>query len=580
MPDPMVGVDPLLSDQYLAGSYSHPNPAYDYSTAFLPRKLKDYFRWSEFLFANSPQIFSVIIKFMSYSVNEIKIDPLKEDTSSEIIKHYEKIFETIDISSVLIRTAVNTLVYGNCFINILPTKIRYPISGVKYKFSPHRPSNPFSIECKKCKNEFLADVIDIHEINSEKPFNIVFWDPKFIDIEYNKLTDEEIIYATIDSEISNKVKKGDKSYIEKIDLEIIKTALNNRDQMFRFNPKFIRHTKLYSLAGIDQQWGYPILIPTLKSFLHAAILKKANEAIAYDYLIPLRIVFPSGTGTFDPTQMINLDLWKNEFVKSVKQWRRDPLHIEIAPVPVGRVQIGGEGRSLLTFQEIQMAEDNILAAMGVPKEIAYGSLQWKAAPITLRMLSKQLEPLISQLNGVVQWIADTISALEKMPKVKAKMVPFRLVDDSEQKMLLLQSASMPQPGMSLVSAKTIGSLLNVDVEKEQEQLERESLAQKRREIKLMAEMNRVTQEEMLYAQAQQNQQISAIPQSSVTEGRIIQEADQIVQGIINMPPIDRKRYLMQLDKERPVLHAVVIKRLNDYRQQMEAEGRKSINPNA
>jgi len=587
MPDPFNIFDPLTSDQFLAGSYSHPNPAYDYSTAFLPRKLKDYFRWSEYLFMNSPQIFAVVQKFAAFSVNKIKIIPIEEDTSNEIINRYESIYDNINIQSILIRVAINAMVYGNVFVNILPVISRYlsckkcnksyPISMANYKFNPNNKASPFILNCPKCKSIDGAQVIDLHRKGLDKPFNIVLWDPKFIDVEYNKLTDEEIIYATIDGETSSHIKKGDRYYIEKIDMEIINTALDNRNRMFRFDPKFMKHIKMHSLAGIEQQWGYPALVATLKSFLHAAILKKANEAIAFDYLIPLRIVFPTGSGTFDPTQMINLEIWKNELVKSVKQWRRDPLHIEIAPVPVGRVQVGGEGRSLLTFQEIQIAEENILAALGVPREIIYGSLQWKAAPITLRMLSKQLEPLVSQLNELVQWIADTISYLEKIPRVKASIIPFKLVDDSDEKTALFQSLMTPQLG-SLVSAKTMGDALGIDIAKEQEQLEREMLDSKRREIKVMAEMEKITQEAM--AAAQQQQQSVVGQTTSATENAIMEEARSYVERIVNMPPIDRRRYLVDISKTRPVLHAVIKEMLLDYRQNMEAEGRKNINPNA
>ncbi|MEM4206523.1 MAG: hypothetical protein QXQ43_04515 [Nitrososphaerota archaeon] len=587
MLDPFVNLDPLISDQYLTGSYAHPNPAYDYSTAFLPRKLKDFFRWSEYLFTNSPQVFAVVQKYAAFATNKVKITPIHEETSKTVIDRYERIFKAIDIDTLQIMVAINTIVYGNSFVNILPNIMRFlacdncgkkfPISSADYKFNPSGKDKLFFINCPSCKTRSTATVIDFYERNQEKPFSIVLWDPKFMDIEYNKFTGEEIIYATIDGETASKIRRGDRYYIEKVDIELIKTAIDNKDKMFKFNPKYMKHIKLPALAGLEQQWGYPMLVSTLKSFLHAAILKKANEAIALDYLIPLRVVFPTGSGTFDPTQMMNLELWKNEFIKSVKQWRRDPLHIEIAPVPVGRVQVGGEGRSLLTFQEIQIAEENILAALGVPKEIIYGSLQWKAAPITLRMLSKQLEPITSQLNQLVQWIADTIADLEKLPKVNAEIVPFKLVDDTDEKMILLQSIMAPQPG-SLVSAKTIGEALGIDVEKEQQQLEREALEAKRREVRLNEEMNKIMQEAIATQQQSQSQSIGAQSISNA-EQAIMEEARQYVEQLAQMPPQDRKRYLIEIGKSRPVLHAVIIEMLEDYRQQIAHEGKRNINPN-
>jgi hypothetical protein len=380
----------------------------------------------------------------------------------------------------------------------------------------------------------------------------------------------------------DKIKRGNKLYIEKVDKAIIKTALSGRDSMFKFDPRFMKHIKMPSLAGIEQQWGYPLLIATLKAFLHAAILKKANEAIALDYLIPLRIVFPASSGTFDPTQMMNLELWKSEFIKSVKQWRRDPLHIEIAPVPIGRVQVGGEGRQLLTFQEVQVEEENILAALGIPKEIIYGSLQWKAAPITLRLLSKQLEPIIYQLNDLVQWIADTVAFLEQIPEAKAEMIPFKLIDDTDEKIAMIQGIPMPQPGMSTISLKTMGELLNIDFIKEQEQIMHEAVENERRRIKLQHDIQRVSKEEELAQQSQAMNQVGMAPgvSGSSAENSILQEAQQYAEQLLNVDPTTRKQQLLEIKRSRPVLHATIKEIMEDMRSSMEIMGRKQINPNA
>ena len=41
---------------------SHPNPYYNYTQVFTPRRLKELFKWCEFIFYNSPHIFSVKMK--------------------------------------------------------------------------------------------------------------------------------------------------------------------------------------------------------------------------------------------------------------------------------------------------------------------------------------------------------------------------------------------------------------------------------------------------------------------------------------------------------------------------------------
>jgi hypothetical protein len=61
------------------------------------------------------------------------------------------------------------------------------------------------------------------------------------------------------------------------------------------------HLRRPTLATIDRGWGTPLLLPVLKDVFYMQIMKKAQESILLEHIIPLRILFPqAGSGTSDP----------------------------------------------------------------------------------------------------------------------------------------------------------------------------------------------------------------------------------------------------------------------------------------
>ena len=63
-----------------------------------------------------------------------------------------------------------------------------------------------------------------------------------------------------------------------------------------------------------------MVMPIMKDIFHNKILKKGNEMIAFDHIVPLRIMFPTGTGDVSPHLTTNLSNWKNKIdVRTVVQ---------------------------------------------------------------------------------------------------------------------------------------------------------------------------------------------------------------------------------------------------------------------
>jgi hypothetical protein len=221
-----------------------------------------------------------------------------------------------------------------------------------------------------------------------------------------------------------------------------------------------------------------------------------------------------------------------------------------APAALGVTMMGGQGRSLLTLGEIKEAEEEIIAAMGIPKEFIYGGLSFSGSSITLRMLENQLETYTSHLNEQLNWIIKQSSKILSWKTVDAEYLPFKLVDDAVQKQFLL---GLQQATGGMISNTTMLDLNDADINEEREKRMQESLDEARMQMELSKKMNKI--QNSLSQQAQNESQsgsgLSYNPQA------VIAAAEQMVQQMGMADPTTQKSMLAQLSQEDPVMYAVV-----------------------
>jgi hypothetical protein len=400
------------------------------------------------------------------------------------------------------------------------------------------------------------DQIEDRKLAVSKRLNFIRWDPKHIDIDYNPLTGTSIFYYTIPEMLRNSVQKGHKFVIDSMPVGFLK-AIKAKKQ-FKFSPKHIFHMKVGGPAGVNPQWGLPPLLSTLQLFHYAAILRKANEAIALDHLAPFRIVHPAQqSGNADPVTTISLEEWKNKLQDHFKQWRVDPLHIMFAPIPIGMTQIGGQGRALLTLGEVQEAEKNIVAALGIPIEFLYGGLTKSGMEATLRLIENQLETHVNDLNDCLQWADDSCSKFLGYEKIGVSLTPFKMIDDTYQRQVTLQLyQSGQQMGRKTISDRTIAEQNDIDLDKEEERIKQEELDSVRRNAELEIEVKKLQNNmaQQIQAEAQQGSGMGYDQQ------QIIGQADQVIQEWQQMPHGDRRSAMDALMKEDFVLFSVAMRR--------------------
>ena len=550
-----------------SGSEMYPNPFFDYLSRLMPRNIKDMFTWLEYLFANSGQVYPVIKKFAEYAITEISYN----SPSPKISANATKIFnEQLNLKSTIINISNDFHLYGNSFFSIYRPFIRHllctkcnkkhNVEKVAYKWDPNKFT--YTIKCTSCGHKGVAKVKNT-KLRDIKRIRVIRWDPKQMDIEYNPVTGESQYYYNFPNHIKREIKKAKPSsfILDRMPWEYIQAMKTKK--LFRFNNDKIYHLKNPSPAGVSQEWGFPGLLCALKPYFYTAVLKKANEATAFERLKPWRVLYPEGNNPLaNPATMINMSKWKSELQNAVKTWRRDPDAIKISPVPVGVQQIGGDGRALLLNNEIKMEEENTITSMGVPLEFVRGGLSHAGGSVTLRMLENSLFTYSSQLNKGLQWITDEVNGYMSYEKVETEMVPFKLVDDVQQKQLIYQMWAEGK-----ISDTAASEYFDIDFAKEREKIESDTAQNAKSE----ARTQRILEDIQNNVATQVRQQAQGDPLSYDPQA-VFQVAQEQAMQMTQMPAEHRKQALAQMEQTDPVLHALVQKLVRTIFQSQQSQG--------
>lgn len=563
------GITEMMSSFGPTKAAGHTNPYYTYMQTFTPRKLKDLFRWCEFLYYHSSHIYAALRKFGEYPITDV----LYSTTNKALEKRYKYLMENVlRVRELMIKATLDKYVYGNSFNSMYQPFVRYlkcpkckTLSNIQYiSYTFNLKKFTFTYDCPACKRKVTASDKHLQDrkLMLGKKIHFIRWDPKYIDIDYNPINGTSTYYYDIPQEVVHAVRKGHKHLIDTMPVGFLEAIRDNKQ--FKFADEAIFHMKVGGPAGVQAQWGIPPLVPALPMFHYAQILRRANEAIALDHLVPMRVMHPlPASSTADPFSMVNLSNWKSEMQKNLSQYRQDPLHIMFAPVPVGVTQIGGQGRALMTLGEVQEAEKNIVASMGIPMEFLYGGLTRSGMEATLRLIENQLQTHTNDLRDLLQWIADKSGRFLGWERIRTDLKPFRMIDDTyhQQAVMSIYAQGM-QTGKPLVSDQTIREMHQLDPDKEDQRIKQETLTSVRQQQDLQQEMQELQSNAAMQAQMQ----AAGGGQGSYNPQEVMMQADSIVQQLMQMDEGSKKSALHQLQVEDYVMYSVVIQRMEMVRQ--------------
>jgi len=399
------------------------------------------FRWCRYYFLTNPLINATVFKLSEYPITDLII----EHDQEEVVRRWSDFLQDqLRYRSFQVEVGLDFFVYGNAFVSVYyPFQKQLRCVSCGYTAAATAIQNrwtftnyAFRMNCPQCGNIGNALSTDV-PIRSERDIRLIRWNPEDIDVTYNELTGDYVYYYNIPAAIRNDVVVGRKEVVSKIP-DIFIRALKEQKSVV-FSPDKLYHMRRPTLATQDRGWGIPLLLAVLKDAFYMQLMKKAQESILIEHVIPLRVLFPqAASGSSDPFSSIPLVDWKEHIASEIARWRYDPNYIPILPLPIGTQTIGGDGKALLLTAELQAAGEGLIMGMGVPREFLMGGLSYAGTNVSLRMVENSFLGYILRHKHLLRFIVQEISTYMQWPLVNSRFKPFKMADDVQQKALLLQ----------------------------------------------------------------------------------------------------------------------------------------------
>jgi hypothetical protein len=446
-PPPIPGTSGQLQGGNFATSSS---PWFSVSNQFLPRNLHDVIRWAKYITVQSPVTTEVIRKFATYPITDFIVKTKSEATKSK----YEEIFKSFKLKSALHNIGFEYYTVGNVFVSIY-----FPIHRTLYCPVCNGNTAAKAAEFAQFKNyQFVGNCPhcdakgvtfhrrDTKSVNIED-MNLIQWDPININVNFNPITGEYEYYYKIPNDVKRRIREGDKLFVNSVPWGFIEAVQNNQD--FKFDKNNIFHLKNLSAGQQINGVAVPPLVSLFYLVFYQATLRKANESIATDFMSPLRVIFPQAqTANSDPVSSISLRNFVERMQANLVKHKQDNNHVVVAPTPIGYQAISGEGKNLLVATEIQQAEDSILLALGVSRELLAGTTNWTSSTTGLRLLENTMLCYTGQITELISWVMSRVSKYLGVESCEVDLTPFKLTDDPNLQQMLIQTVQTNNGSLS------------------------------------------------------------------------------------------------------------------------------------
>jgi hypothetical protein len=442
--------------------HTYEDPFLDMAATRLPKSMRKLQELCQIFAMTHPQISPIIWRLAEYPITSITYTGDEEAQR----QHKEMFEKKLGILDRLVEIGLDYHAYGSCFITISFPFLRFyrclscsemiAAKDLKYKYD----GREFSGSCPKCKANTKYEPVDQYLKGSNENIRVFRLEPQLVTPKLNKVTGKYYYFYAIPQSLRMSVRSGDRDIIDETPVEYLKAIRFNR----RMRIKRVFYFKRPTVSGRDMQWGMPLVLPALKDAYLNQIYKKADEQVALEHSVPLRILFPE-PGSQDPLHKLLLGSFRNFMERNVRYWRRDKNAILTSPLPVGVRVIGGDGANYSTIAARTKVIDEIMMAMGVTPGFVRGGENWSSMNISQRVMENSFVNYLRRIDQCLQWVRDEIAKFVQLPECEIAMRPFKKIDDVQMLQLLVNLASQDK-----VSWNEVLSRLDLDEKKQLEQI--------------------------------------------------------------------------------------------------------------
>ena len=424
---------------------SYPDKIFSLADYSLPKNINDLFKLCAYFFTTNSLVHPVIYKMSEYPVTKFKYHSPADDEQavSRTRRLVEKEWKG---RHHLIEVGIYYHAFGNCIPLVTYVGQRYlkcPRCSRYYQlnrlpfrwvdFTPHA-------ECPvpTCKYNGAFDSFRVYPRN-EKYVRPVILDPRYVDIKYNEITGTKKYLYRIPPTMRSAIQRGDPYVIDTVPPVFIDAV--RKGMKVEIDDQCLFHFMRPGLSASNQGWGMPSIAPVMKDLHYPQTMRRAQEAISLQHIVPLMILFPSNKEGVDRIQTHNLGNFTRQVETQVRRWMSDPNYTMIMPTPIGVENIGGDARALLITPEIESTQHTIINGMLSPRELVQGGLSFSGSSISLRILENHFMNYREDVDLYMEFAMDRTQSYLEWPSVRVELEDFKMADDVQKLHLEAQAAT-------------------------------------------------------------------------------------------------------------------------------------------
>jgi hypothetical protein len=493
--------------------------------------MQQMFDFGEMLWKFDPTYQQAIRRVIGYFITDIEFyDPTGEaKLKTEDINNYQEILRTQFRIKMVLRKALEEIcVYGNALLSILPPIRRYlecpacgliqPISVILspenkdlYKFHYHTKGVRFEATCPQCRSRNSWTVRDV-KADYQRNAIIQTWNPREFLLHYDPFTNRRLYTWRIPARIKKRVQDGDMLLLASMPRSMLQAIGEEKDYQFR--DSIIFHIQEPTLSGFQTGgWGLPPAIFSYGPSRYVFGLRKMNETLAADYMIPVRVLSPAKRGevasderAIDTVWTQDMQSWNAQVKRIWAEHRRDPGSIHTIAQPIEYQVLGGEGKSLVPGELLIQGEDMQLNANGIPPEFYRGNLTIQSAPMAARLFEAHWQQVPESCNRILEWVVSQVTPELGWKVCGVRLQQPKIADNMDYLMMLMQLFNMGR-----VADGTMLQKVGLDQREEKRRQLDEAMEQAELEAKQQQELDKLMSSSTQLQQAIDQQRMMSDP---------------------------------------------------------------------
>lgn len=583
------------------------------SANYIPRSMDNVWDYCFFLFHMNGSFRQAVRRVVTYFLTDIEFTGENTGDDKEQRKFKEVLMDQVNIFGVLFKAGMEYGCYGNSFLRRYFPFERVVIdkrggTSKEYSLGMLQQLGPIKYDYKRMLYEVCDPTDNPKNGIGRKKIALPFRDKPSKDVSkmcVDNLDIRDIILVPslmgqqtriiyrFSQDFLFKVHNGDPLHVNSVPIEFLEAVSKNED--FMFHPGQVFHLKAPTINGLrNNAWGIPETLANYRTIHHLQVLRRIDEAVGLDYLLPFRVFTPEPSAAASGALYDSLfGTFKAEMTELIARRRANPMAIHAAPFPIVMQELGAGGKSLVAADLVKMHTNQLMEEFNVPAEMYTGTMQLQNVPTAIRLFEKSWHFLYWNFNQITKWVANGVQDVRREHRFTLQLQKSAMADDLEERQVYMQLVAAGE----ISRARAYRSFNIEDPLEEKRRRLREDLDIEKDKAKLEAEFQQDQQSAGLgqppppQAGGDQGGGGGAPPPSgggggsygnppagaNVTPLDVVAEAERIAQQMLQIPDNgSRAKELQKIKATRPDLHAMVKQKMEEFRSQGASQGRKSV----